>query len=94
MLESCDIFEETDKSIQKKLDKKLRELTENWYSNVYACLAEKYVKIHGLNVHVQIKALFSMLVVLLEKCEDVTPFFKREHTPCPMSRFKRKTMSC
>lgn len=49
---------------------------------------EKCVNIDGRNVHVDPNALFLRLVVLLERSEDVTPFFKFKLTPCPTSIFK------
>lgn len=35
---------------------------------------ERLVKIDGRNVYVDPNALFSNLIVLLESCENVTPF--------------------
>ena len=49
---------------------------------------EKGVKINGENVHVDPNALFLRLVILLERQEDVTPFFKFELTPFPTALFK------
>ena len=52
---------------------------------------EKGVKIDSENVHVDPHALFSKLVILLER-QDVTPFFKFELTPFPISLFKNFQM--
>lgn len=49
-------------------------------------------KIDGQNVHVDINSLFSRLVVLLERCEDVTLFFKFKLTSFPTSIFKNFQM--
>ena len=43
-------------------------------------------------VHVEKLILFSRLLVLLERCEDTTPYFQYELTPFPASLFKHSVM--
>ena len=87
---NCDVAEEIGQSMQKTLGN----------VNVLECLLkrsmqvctlmklEKGVKIEGENVHVNPDTLFLRLVTLLERQEDVTPFFKFELNPFLTSLFK------
>ena len=43
-------------------------------------------------VHVEPLILFSRLLVLLERCEDTTPYFQYELTPFPAYLFKHSVM--
>lgn len=49
---------------------------------------EKCVKTNGQNVYVVTNALFSRMVVLMERLTDVTSFFKLELAPFPTSTLK------
>lgn len=52
------------------------------------CTLVELDKCIKINVHVDPNALFSKLFVLLERCEDATPFFMFELTPFSTSVFK------
>lgn len=75
---NCNIVWETGHPIQKKLDN-VNDLESSLRtgSEVRTLVElEKWVKIDSQNIHVDPKALFSRLVVLLERCEEMTSFFK------------------
>ena len=73
---NCDAVEEIGQSIQRTLNK----------VNVLKCLLKRSMQVRTLaelekSVKIDVEnALFSRLVILLERQEDVTPFFKLELT--------------
>ncbi len=52
----------------------------------------KGIKIDQETLLVEPLILFSRLLVLLERCEDTTPYFQYELTPFPSSLFKHSLM--
>ena len=52
----------------------------------------KGIKIDQETVHVEPLIMFSRLLILLEICEDTTPYFQYELTPFPASLFKHPVM--
>ena len=52
----------------------------------------KGIKVDQDTVHVEPLILFSRLLVLLERCEDTTPYSQYELTPFPTSLFKHSVM--
>ena len=86
---NCDLVEEIGQSIQKTLDNvNVLECSLKRSMQVRALVElEKGVKVDGNYVHVDRNALFSRLVILLER-QDVISFFKSELTPFPNFLFK------
>ena len=86
---NCGAVEEIGQYIQKTRDN-VNVLECSLKRSIKVCTLvefEKGVKIDGENIHVDPNALFSRLVILFERQEDVTPFFKFELT-FPTSLFK------
>ena len=87
---NCDAVEEIGQSLQKKVDNV--NVWECWLKRIMQVRTivelERGVKIDGEKVYVDPNALFSRLIILLERQEELTPFFKFELTPFPTSLFK------
>ena len=91
---NCDNAEEVGMKIQSKLDQQ----------SIYKCMIQRanqvrslgtlrnVVKINKQNVNIDPTRLFTRLIVLLERCSDLTPYFQYELTPIPTSLFADNMM--
>ena len=86
---NCDDVEEVSRSIQSKLDGSLfTKSTMKRADQVKAFSHLKNaVKINKQNIVTDPSKLFTRLIVLLERCDDITPYFQYELTPVPTSLF-------
>ena len=91
---NCDEVEEVVFLLQGKLDDvKYHEASMKRTEKVPTLIhLTKGIKIDQETVHVEPLILFSRLLVLLERCEDTTPYFQYELTPFPSSLLKRSFM--
>ncbi len=91
---NCDEVEEVGFLLQGKLyDIKYHEASMKRTEKVRTLIhLTKGIKIDQETMHVEPLIMFSRLLVVLERCEDTTPYFQYELTPLQASMFKHSVM--
>ena len=91
---NCDKAEEIGAIIQKKLDNVCVLNASIKTSEQILPLEHLYpgIKVDKQQVHINPGLLFSRLIALVQREEDMTPYFDYELTPIPTSLFKDNTM--